>query len=461
MDRLATGSERLDLVLGGGLPRDAISLLIGLPGMGKTILAQQFVFCNARAEHPALYLTTVSEPLEKVLRYGQTLSFFDLADIGSRVRYEDIGSLLSEHGLPGVLDRVRDLIRDLRPSIIVIDSFKALRPYAHSAGSFRRFLHDLAGMLSVFPVTSVWVGEYEEREMALAPEFAVADAIVGLSTGHAADQTARNLRVLKLRGGGFQPGPHGYRISRHGLTLSPHLIAGSGDEAGEDAYTLGRHRVSSGIKMVDELVGGGYYQGSSTLVIGPTGVGKTLMGLHFVFAGAHQGEHGLIATFQENPSELERTARGFGWSTTAGDVSLMYHNPIDLYVDQWIYSLLDTIEATGAKRVLVDSLNDLRAASPDATWFRKSIYSLMQCCTRLGVAVVTTDEVPELFGLAQLTERGASHVADNVLLLQYRLAAGGLARTLTVLKTRAGGHDTLAREFEITGEGIVASGRSL
>jgi circadian clock protein KaiC len=453
MDRLATGSARLDLVLGGGLPRDAISLVIGLPGVGKTILAQQFVFSNARAEHPALYLTTVSEPLEKVLRYGQSLSFFDPGEVGSRVCYEDIGSVLSEHGLPGVLDRVRELIRDLQPSIIVIDSFKALRTYAQSGGDFRPFLHDLAGMLSVFPVTSVWVGEYEEQEMALAPEFAVADAIIGLSTGQAAAHTSRTLQVLKLRGGGFQPGSHAYRISQDGLAVFPRLV----DSSSADGYTLGGQRVSSGIDTVDELVGGGYYHGSSTLVVGPTGVGKTLMGLHFAFCGARHGERGLIATFQENPSQLQRMAQGFGWSMATGEVGVMYRNPVDLDVDEWLYSLLDTIEATGAKRVVIDSLGDLRAASPDTAWFRKSIYSLTQRCSRLGIAVMTTHEVPELFGLTQLTERGTSHVADNILLLQYCLAAGGLTRTLTVLKTRAGGHDTRTWEFEITRKGITPS----
>ncbi|MGE5287638.1 MAG: RAD55 family ATPase [Micromonosporaceae bacterium] len=453
MDRLATGTKRLDLVLGGGLPRDAISLVIGLPGSGKTIFAQQLVFSNASAERPALYLTTVSEPLEKILRYGQSLSFFDPADVGSRVCYEDIGTILSEQGLPGVLDRVRDLIRDLQPAIIVIDSFKALGPYASSAGDFRRFLHDLAGMLSVFPVTSVWVGEYEEQELALAPEFAVADAIIGLSSGTAADYTSRTLRVLKLRGGGFQPGGHAYRISQHGISVYPRLV----DPSSADGYEIGDHRVSSGIRAIDQLVGGGYYQGSSTLVVGPTGVGKTLMGMHFVFSGARLGERGLIATLQENPSQLERTAQGFGWSMATGDVELMYRNPVDLYVDEWIYDLLATIEATDAKRVLVDSLGDLRAASPDNAWFRTSIYSLMQRCSRLGVSIVTTYEVPELFGLTQLTERGASHVADNILLLQYRLGAQRLTRTLTVLKTRAGHHDGRTREFEITGEGVTLS----
>lgn len=453
MDRLATGAKRLDVVLGGGLPRDAISLVIGLPGSGKTIFAQQFVFSNARAEHPALYLTTVSEPLEKVLRYGQSLSFFDPADVGARVCYEDIGTLLSEHGLPGVLDRVRDQIRDLQPAIIVIDSFKALRPYAPSASDFRRFLHDLAGMLSVFPVTSLWVGEYEERELPVAPEFAVADAIIGLSTVRGADYTSRTLRVLKLRGGGFQPGGHAYRISQHGISVYPRLA----DPSGADGYELDDQRVSSGIPAVDQLVEGGYYRGSSTLVVGPTGVGKTLMGMHFVFSGAHLGERGLIATLQENPSQLERTAQGFGWSMATGDVGILYQNPVDLSVDEWIYKLLETIEGMGATRVLVDSLGDLRAASPDHAWFRTSIYSLMQRCSRLGISIMTTYEVPELFGLTQLTERGASHVADNILLLQYRLGAQRLTRTLTVLKTRAGHHDSRTREFEITGEGITLS----
>ncbi len=137
--RLTTGTSRLDLVLGGGLPRDAISLVIGLPGSGKTILAQQCVFTNASRQHPALYLSTVSEPLEKILRYGQALSFFDPAAVGASVFYDDLGIVLSDKGLPGVLERVRDLIRGHRPLIIVIDSFKALQPYATDAGEFRRF----------------------------------------------------------------------------------------------------------------------------------------------------------------------------------------------------------------------------------------------------------------------------------------------------------------------------------
>ncbi len=451
IDRLTTGTNRLDVVMGGGLPRDAISLVIGLPGSGKTILAQQCVFRNADREHPALYLSTVSEPLEKILRYGQTLSFFDPAAVGASVFYDDLGIAASGKGLPGVLERVRDLIREHRPSIIVIDSFKALRPYAPDTGEFRRFLHDLAGMLGVLPVTSLWIGEYEDEEIAVAPEFAVADAIVEMGTNQAAERTSRALRVLKLRGGGFLSGRHSYRISADGIAVFPRL-ADPGEAA---AYTLDCQRTSSGIQAIDDMVGDGYWPGASTLVAGPTGIGKTLMGLHFVFDGARNGERGLIATLQENPSQLERIASGFGWSFADGGVTLMYRSPVDLYLDEWVYDLLDTVEAAGVRRVLVDSLGDLRNAAPDLTGFREYTYSLLQRCSRRGISIMLTYEVPELFGLARLTEHGASHLSDNVVLLQYRPSETSVARTLTVLKTRGGRHDARIREFEITPDGIT------
>ncbi len=451
---LTTGTDRLDLVLGGGLPQNAISLVIGVPGSGKTILAQQCVFSNAGPEHPALYLSTVSEPLEKILRYGQALSFFDPAAVGTSVWYDDLGAVLSDKGLPGVLERVRDLIRERQPAIIVIDGFKALHPYAPDPGDFRRFLHDLAGMLSAFPVTCLWVGEYEDREIAVAPEFAVADAIVAMGTSQATVRATRTLQVLKLRGGGFLSGKHSYRISADGIATFPRLA----DPGRAGDYTLGRQRVSSGVQAIDDMVGDGYWPGATTLVAGPTGIGKTLMGLHFVFNGARHGERGLVATLQENPTQLERIAQGFGWSLTGDEVALMYRSPVDLYLDEWVHDLLDTVESTGAKRVLVDSLGDLRAASPDLTRFREYTYSLLQRCSRRGVSIMLTHEVAELFGLTRLTEDGASHLSDNVILLQYRRVESNVTRTLTVLKTRAALHDSRVREFEITPRGIVLAG---
>jgi circadian clock protein KaiC len=441
----------LDAVLGGGLPRDGIIMVIGLPGCGKTILAQQCVFANASPERPALYLSTVSEPLEKILRYGQTLSFFDPTAVGRSVLYENLGSVLHEHGLVGILDRVRNLIRERRPGVIVIDSFKALHPYAESSSDFRRVLHDLAGMLSAYPVTSLWVGEYGLDEIATAPEFAVADAIIALGSLRAGERTSRGLQVLKLRGGEFLGGTHGYRLSAEGLIVFPRLA----DLPDISGYDLGTTRLRSGVEALDAMLDHGYWPGASTLLAGPTGVGKTVIGLHFVFHGVRNGEPGLIATMQEDPAQLERIVRQFGWSLANDHVTLMYRSPIDLYLDQWVHELLHAIDTTGATRVLIDSFGDLQAASPDPTRFREYVYSLVHRCSRRGVSLMMTYEVPELFGLTRLSDESVSHLADNVVLLQYRSLDHSISRALTVLKTRASHHAPEAREFQITTDGIT------
>lgn len=448
--RVSTGSPHLDGILGGGVLANSISLLMGPPGSGKTILSQHCLFHNATVDRPAVYLSTVSEPLEKVLRYGRELAFFDPAALGTRVFYEDVGTVVGELGLSGVLDHLKTVVRERKPGLLVIDSFKALSPYAESESGFRRFLYDLAGMLSSFPATTLWVGEYAENEVTTAPEFAVADAIIMLGSTELQERTSRSLRVLKLRGGDFMSGQHSYRLSSAGIEVFPRLA----DVTDGTGYELGDHRLSSGISALDAMLTDGYWPATSTLVAGPTGVGKTLTGLHFVFHGAHHGEPGVIATLQEDPVQLDRMVQGFGWSLADENVHVMARNPVDLYVDQWVYDLFDVVERTGAKRVMVDSLGDLEAAAPDPVRFREYAYSLLQRCSRGGVSLLTTYEIPDLFGVRRLSETGASHLADNVVVLQYRDDETAIKRTLTVLKTRASQHDHEVREFEITSEGI-------
>jgi circadian clock protein KaiC len=453
-NRLASGDERLDAVLGGGFPAHAINLVAGAPGTGKTILAQQYVFHNATPERPAIFLTTVSEPLEKVLRYGQTLAFFDPSAVGQAVYYEDLGEILGTQGLAGVLERIDELIKKHRPGIMVIDSFKALHPYAADPGQFRRFLHRLSGQLSAFPVTSLWIGEYDSAELTRTPEFAVADAIISLSSFTTSQRELRVLQVLKLRGSDFLSGMHAYRLSAAGVDVFPRLA----DPVDPAAYPLPEERVSSGIPVLDTMLAGGYWPGAATLVAGPAGSGKTIMGLHFISSGAHRGEPGIIANFQENPTQLERVARGFGWSLAADGIELLYRSPVDLYVDQWVYELLAAIDRTGAKRVLIDSLGDLAFAAGDKVRYREYIYSLVQRCSRLGISLLMTFELAELFELVRLSDIGVSHVSDNVVVLQYQRRQSEIKRTLIVLKTRASLHEPRVREFVITPEGISLAG---
>jgi circadian clock protein KaiC len=304
--RLTSGHPRLDEILHGGLPANGINLIIGAPGSGKTILTEQYIFCNATDERPALYLSTVSEPFDKIIRYGQSLTFFDAGAVGSRVRYEDLGSALHDEGLPGVLARVDALIKEHRPGLVAIDSFKALHAFAADEGEFRRFLHDLAGRLTALAISSFWVGEYEPTDSTQAAEFAVADAIIGLTTKRLAERQMRVLQVMKLRGSGFAPGEHAYRITAAGLDVFPRLA----DTFDGSVYQLATEKMSTGVPALDALLADGYWPGSTTLVCGPSGVGKTLMGLHFIFQGARLGQPGVIATLQENRTQLARVVKG-------------------------------------------------------------------------------------------------------------------------------------------------------
>jgi circadian clock protein KaiC len=451
-ERLATGDTGLDHILGGGLPANGINLITGLPGSGKTLLCQQISFAGATAERPAIYVSTVSEPFEKIIRYAQTLSFFDRSAIGRSIFYDDLGAAVAaDGGLAAVTERIGALIAERRPGMITIDSFKALRAFARDAREFRGFLHDLAALLSAIPATSFWVGEYADDEARTAPEFAVADGIISLATERVNERTLRLIRVAKLRGSDFPSGRHAYRLSARGITVFPRLA----DPVTETGYRLGEERMSTGIAPLDQMLADGYAPGSSTLVAGPSGVGKTLMGLHFIFNGVAAGEPGVLATLQENPVQLERIARGFRWSLDDEGVTVMYRSPNDVYIDEWVYQLLDLVERTGARRVMIDGLNDLQYATPDPVRFREFIYSLTQRLSRSAVSPMMTSELSDLFHVGRLAEYGISHLADNVILLQYLRVDTRLSRTVTVLKSRGSAHDPEVREFAITSDGIV------
>jgi circadian clock protein KaiC len=452
-DRLLSGNDRLDAIFGGGLPGNAIHLIAGPPGSGKTILAEQYAFANATVERPAVYLSTVSEPLDKLVRFGQTLEFFDVASVGERVFYESLGEDLQEGGLPRILQRLRGVLRERHPGILIIDSFKALPAYAETHRDFRSFLFELAADTSAVAGSSLWLGEYDLATISAEPEAAVADSIIALGSRRSAERSSRLLEVIKLRGSNYLSGGHAYRIGAAGLSVFPRLA----DTVDASNYDLGAERAATGIAALDEMLKDGYWPGSSTLCVGPSGIGKTLMGLHFIVAGVVAGDVGIIASLQENPTQLTRVAHAFGW-TLDGHVTMMYRSPVDLYVDEWIYELLDAIEQLGARRVLIDSLTDVLFATGDEIRFREYMYSLTQRCSRAGVSLFMTTELSDLFAVTRLSEYGVSHLSDNVLLLQYIRDESTIRRAMTALKTRASSNDPRVREFRIGSEGITIDG---
>ncbi|HEY2162321.1 MAG TPA: ATPase domain-containing protein [Solirubrobacteraceae bacterium] len=449
-ERLASGVPGLDQVLGGGLPADAINLIVGLPGTGKTLLAQQYVFENATAERPAVYLSTTSEPLEKVVRYGQTLGFFDNEAVGRRVLYEDLGGTLIKNGIQAALERVKAVLDERDPMLLVVDSFKPLATLADSRAGYRRFLHELAARLSIRPISSFWLGEWAVNEMASSPEFAIADAVIWLSTGRYEQREIRLLQVLKLRGSGFLTGSHAYRLSAEGMRVFPRLA----DRAEQAVYGLEPHWVSSGVKTLDTLLGHGFRAGSATLVVGPSGAGKTVLGLQFAFAGARQRDPTVFATFDENPSQLATTAANFGWSIEMPEIRLMYRSAVDLHLDEWVYELLETVESQHVRRVFIDGLVSLRTAAHDPTRFQEYLYSLVQRFARQGVTLMMSLESPELFGLTRLPDTPLSQISDNVLLLQFVRRDSEYQRALTVLKNRAARSEPSLTRYAIGASGI-------
>jgi circadian clock protein KaiC len=221
---------------------------------------------------------------------------------------DELGSALADDGLWGSLERIDLLVKEHRPGLVVIDSFKALKAFAESEADFRRFLHELTGRLTALAISSLWVGEYATDDVRGSPEFAVADAVIDLTTRRMGERSIRYLRVLKLRGSDFASGDHSYRLTSDGLIVYPRLA----DATDGSTYEASSERVSSGIPDLDDVIGDGYWPGSTTLVAGSSCAGKTLMGLHFLYAGAARREPGILVTFQKSRTQLSRVVDSFG-----------------------------------------------------------------------------------------------------------------------------------------------------
>jgi circadian clock protein KaiC len=453
--RVSTGNAGADLILGGGFPVNSINIIMGEPGTGKTLFAQQLALHNAGPEYPVLYLTTLSEPLAKVVTYLQQSDFYDESKVGTSVHYEDLGAGLVEQGPAAVVTRLRAAIRELSPRIIVIDSFKAVHDLSSSVAEMRRFVADLAGLLTAYDTTTFLVGEYSEEEVARYPEFAAADAIVELARRKRSTSDERFVRVSKLRGGSYREGAHGFRISAGGLEFFPRLI--SPRFARE--YSPQLERVSIGVPGLDAMLGGGLWRGTCTLVTGPTGSGKTTCAIQFCLEGVRRGEPVLYLNFQENPTQLARLVHSLSGGLSAQAERLWngsYFSPVELQIDSLIGEIFALISEAGVRRVAVDGVGDLMLAAGDPQRVHDYLYALTQHFASKGVVSLLTFETGlGPYGVGdRLTEQlRFSGITDCMIVFDLQ-ASDRLRRTGCVLKARNSAHDLAIREMEITATGL-------
>jgi circadian clock protein KaiC len=462
--KLPTGVPGLDEILGGGLPEYSFNIIAGAPGGGKTTLAHQFLFANATPERPALYFTVLGEPAIKMLRYQQQFNFFDPAKLGTAVRFVNLSQVVLDNDLDVVLAEIVREVETVGPAVVVVDSFRTVVRKATGGTSdveLQGFVQRLALHLTSWQATTFLIGEYTEGEIRDNPVFTVADGLLWLSQKVERNSIVRKLQVMKLRGQASVPGLHTFRITDAGVQAFPRTFG----LTGRTKKTHTRSRLSCGIAELDAMMGGGIPEGDSLLIAGPSGTGKSVFASQFVAEGIRRGEPGIVAIFEERPEEYAGRAATLGMDFDTpqhdGKLNLLYLRPLDLSVDETMREIIDAVERTGAKRLVIDSLAgfEMALAPSFRIDFRESLYRMIGALTRTGVTIVSTVEVTETFTELALSPYSISFLSDDIIRLRYVEIDGQLRKVLIVVKMRAGDHSNDIREYEITSEGLRVGAR--
>jgi len=458
--QIPTGVYGLDEILGGGLPEYSFNIVAGAPGCGKTTLVHQFMFANASPECPALYFTILGEPAIKMLRYQQQFTFFDQSKLDGAIRFINLSQLVLEKDLGAVLDEIVKEVEAHNARIVVVDSFRTVVRRAQSSATeteLQGFVQRLALQMTSWQTTSFLVGEYAPEEIRDNPVFTVADGLLWLYQNTDRNSIVRKMQVMKMRGQASVPGLHTFRITQSGLQTFPRTLGLNH----QPAHIKGQRRVSTGIRELDALMGGGIPEFNSLLVAGPSGAGKSIMSSQFIAEGLAQGEPGVIAVFEELPIDVLNRACNIGIDFDTpqknGALKIIYIRPLDLSVDETVYEIIDAVKQIGAKRVVLDSLVGFEMAlAPEFRHeFRESLYRMIGALTRLGVTVLSTVEVQESFTSMGLSSFAISFLADAILRMRYVSIDGQLRRMLLVVKMRGSEHSIDMTEYKITGKGLV------
>jgi circadian clock protein KaiC len=452
--RLPTGIAGLDGVLGGGLIRGDAYLVCGWPGVGKTTLGNQLAYNHARAGGSALFATVLAETHDHMLAHMRSFDFYEPEQVGERLYYVSLYETLARDGLEAGLDLLRRMVRARGATLLVVDGAAVLEQLAPRELELRHFVYALQAHVRILGCTTVLLLNHGDE--APHPLETYVDGVVRLENRAVGVRDWRSLRVTKLRGSAHRSGRHDLAITAAGLAVWPRLeSAPPPDRSGRAS---GRDRLAFGVVGLDEMLRGGLPAGSTTLVLGTPGAGKTLAGLHFLVAGARRGEPGLVATFHEPPDALATKGAGVGLELGAhlesGLLRVLWQPAAEQSLDAWAHELLRLVDQHRPCRVVLESLVELeRLVRHAPERLAPFLTALVGRLTAAGATTLVTAEIGTVIG-QEVRVPTLSAAVDNALLLRYVELRSQLHRLVSIIKVRESDYDTAIREFRITAAGL-------
>ena len=459
--KVGTGVDGFDEVLGGGLPAGRLYLLEGDPGTGKTTLALQFLLEGKRSRERVAFITLSESKVELVASAASHGWSVDGVDIREYVATADALSpdgqvTMFRPSEVELIETVRHVLRDIegiKPDRVVIDSLSELRLLAQDSFRYRRQLlalkeFFLSRQCTVLLLDDRTAGDRDRHVQSIVHGVVHLEQ---LAPDYGAER--RRMRLSKIRGTSYRGGWHDYVIRRGGLDVFPRVTAA------DHRRRVARKPLPSGIAGLDELLGGGAQTGSSLLVLGPAGVGKTTVAMQFAVAAARRKQRSAIFTFDETADLLlERTVsislpvRSF---VEKGFIAVRQVDPAELSPGQFAHVIRQAVEEDGAEIVIIDSLNGYLSAMPNDRQLTAQLHELLSYLGQKNVATILVFGQQGMLGSQMTSPVDASYLADTIVLMRFFEVEGRVRKAISVVKKRSGPHEDSIRELAIGSKGLV------
>ena len=461
---LATGAQGLDDVLGGGLVGKRLYLLEGAPGAGKTTVAVQFLLEGARRGEPVLYITLseTAEELQGVARsHGWDLSGVSIHEMlpSDKLLEPDEQYTMfhpSELELTETTLKILSDVDTIKPTRVVFDSLSELRLLAGTSLRYRRQILALKQFFSGRQCTVLLLDDMTAVEHDVQVQ-SIAHAVIRLEQMNSDyGATRRRLLVSKYRGQVYRDGYHDYRIARGGLRVFPRLIAA------EHRPPPMRTRLSSGLPAFDALMGGGIESGTSTLVVGAPGTGKSTLGVQVALAAAQRGQCAALFIFDESVETLIGRSEGMGMRVAShvesGHIKIRQIDPAELSPGELVHEIREAVNLHEARVIVIDSLNGYLNAMPDERFLISQLHELLSFLGQHGVATFLVGAQHGVLGTQMSMPIDASYLADAVIMLRYYETQGEVRQAISVLKKRSGVHERTIRAMSMSDSGVHIGG---